>query len=169
MFSDESKFNIFQCDGRVLVWRRSNTELEERNIVQTIKHGGGGVMVWGCMSSSGVGELVFIENTMDKHVYLNILKQNLKKSAHKLNLEADYYFQQDNDPKHTAYIVRQWIIFNTPHMLATPPQSPDLNPIEHLWSELGRRIKTRHITSKQELKQVLLEEWQKIGPEITKK
>ena len=43
-------------------------------------------MKWGCMSSEGVGELVFIDEIMDKTVYLNILKDNMKKSAEKLHL-----------------------------------------------------------------------------------
>ena len=42
-----------------------------------MKHGGGSVMVWGCMSALGVGKLVFIDDTMDKHVYLSILKEHL--------------------------------------------------------------------------------------------
>ena len=45
------------------------------------------------MSAAGVGELVFIENIMDKQVYLNILKETLAKSAQKLVIESDYYFQ----------------------------------------------------------------------------
>ncbi|CAK9827571.1 Transposable element Tcb2 transposase [Anthophora retusa] len=169
LFSDESKFNIFQNDGRTLVWRRSNTELDPKNVQNTVKHGGGGVMVWGCMSSSGVGELVFIDNIMDKYVYLDILKNNVRKSVEKLNLGRQFVFQQDNDPKHTAYLVRQWIVFNTPHLLPTPPQSPDLNPIEHLWAHLGKCIKKHNITNRQQLKEILTMEWNKISPEITKK
>ncbi len=79
IFSDESKFNVFGPDGRTLVWRQANTQLQEKNLQPTVKHGGGNVMVWGCMTASGVGELVFIEDIMDKHKYLNVLKDNLKK------------------------------------------------------------------------------------------
>ncbi|KAF2879146.1 hypothetical protein ILUMI_27032 [Ignelater luminosus] len=69
---------------------------------------------------------------------------------------------QDNDPKHTDYTVRQWILYNTPHTLPTPPHSPDLNPVEYLWDELERRIRKHHISSKTELKRLLLEEWNQI-------
>lgn len=168
LFSDESKFNIFQSDGRIRVWRRPNTALEKNNVASTVKHGGGGVMVWGCMAAAGVGNLVFIEGKMDKTVYLNILKENLLQSVEKLGLGESFYFQQDNDPKHTAHDVRMWIIHHVPHILPTPPQSPDMNPIEHLWDELGRRVGKRHITSKTQLKEVLLQEWNSIGADVTK-
>lgn len=42
-----------------------------------VKHEGGGVMVWGCMATPGVSNLVFTENTMNKTDYLRILKENL--------------------------------------------------------------------------------------------
>lgn len=169
VFSDESKFNIFQSDGRIRVWRKPNTELEKNNVVSTVKHGGGGVMVWGCMAAGGVGNLVFIDGTMNKYDYLNILKENLHQSVQKLNLGNSFYFQQDNDPKHTAHIVRMWIIHHVPHILPTPPQSPDMNPIEHLWDELGRRMEKHTISGKDQLKQLLLQEWQNIGAETTQK
>lgn len=86
-----------------------------------------------------------------------------------MGLADDFYFQQDNDPKHTAEIVRLWIVYHTPHTLKTPPQSPDLNPIEHLWDELGRRMRQHSITSKTQLKERLLQEWQNIGLEVTEK
>ena len=86
-----------------------------------------------------------------------------------MGLKGKYYFQQGNDPKHTAYIVSQLIVFKTPHQLHTPPQSPDMNPIEHLWDELGRRVRKHAITSKTQLKEILLKEWREIGSEITGK
>lgn len=47
LFVDESKFNIFGSDGRIIVWRRKNDELNPKNLFGTVKHGGGGVLVWG--------------------------------------------------------------------------------------------------------------------------
>ena len=148
LFIDECKFNIFQSDGRIRVWRKANTEFDKNNISNTVKHGGGGVMVWECMAASGVGNLVFI---MDKTLYMNILKE-------KLNLGNQFYFQQGNDPNITAYDVRMWIIHHVPNVFATPPPSPDLNRIEHLWDELGRRVEKHNGTSKSQLKEVLQHE-----------
>lgn len=169
IFSDESKFCIFGIKGRQIVWRKSGTALEKQNLVGTVKHGGGGIMVWGCMAAGGVGQLEFIESTMDKWGYLNILKKNLKLSAENLNLSTTFLFQQDNDPKHTAEIVRLWLLYNAPRQLKTPPQSPDLNPIEHLWDLLEKRIRQHVITSKETLRYVMQTEWSKITSEETEK
>lgn len=50
-----------------------------------------------------------------------------------MGIKDNFIFMQDNDPKHTAYNTRTWILYNTPAFIKTPPQSLDLNPIEHLW------------------------------------
>ncbi len=50
----------------------------------TVKHGGGSVMVWGCMSAASTGELQFIEGTMDANMYCDILKQSIVPSLGRL-------------------------------------------------------------------------------------
>lgn len=167
IFSDESKYNVWGPDGYKRVWRKAGEALKKENLVPTVKGKGGNVMVWGCMAASGVGNLVLIEGIMDKYKYLNILKENLESSAEKLGLLGRYNFQHDNDPKHTSYVVREWLLYNTPHRLQTPPQSPDLNPIEHLWEELDRRIRKHKISSRNQLGNILMEEWGKIGHQVT--
>ena len=83
LFADESKFNIFGSGGRITVWRRKIEELHSKNLVGTVKHSDGGVLVWGCMSASGLDNLVFIDGIMNHSLHLNILKDNLKLSAKK--------------------------------------------------------------------------------------
>ncbi|GFX85093.1 retrovirus-related Pol polyprotein from transposon opus [Trichonephila clavipes] len=74
---------------------------------------------------------------------------------------------QDNDPKHTAGITRMWLIYHVPRKLATPPQSPDLNPLENVWNSLDLKIRKRKISSKSALKQALIEEWSNTDPTVT--
>lgn len=126
-------------------------------------------MVWGCMSASGVGNLHFIDGIMDKFQYLNILRENLKTSATKLRIGESFNFYQDNDPKHSAFVVKEWLLYNCPKVIKTPAQSPDLNAIEHLWEELGRRISKRRFSNKEQLKTALREEWDNIPVSVCKK
>lgn len=74
-----------------------------KNVVPSVKHSGGNVIVWECMAASGVGKfgyLNFIESVMDRRVYLYILKTNLRESVTVLGIGNNFIFQQDNDPKH---------------------------------------------------------------------
>ena len=151
------------------VWRKKNRELNKENLRATVKHGGGSVMVWGCMSSAGVGNLEFIEGTMDKNMYLNILRRNLLQSAENLDIKEKFRFYQDNDPKHKAAVAQSWLIWNCPHLMTPPAQSPDMNVIENLWALLDKNIRSHKISNKEELKKALLEEWQKITLETTQK
>ncbi|KAL1497932.1 hypothetical protein ABEB36_008812 [Hypothenemus hampei] len=168
LFTDESKFNLFGSDGQHRVWRKPNEALKQ-HLRATVKHGGGSVMVWGCMTAKGPGFLHFIDGIMDQNMYLEILKGNVKQSAQKLEIEETFYFYQDNDPKHKAQKVRSWLLYNCPKVIETPPQSPDLNVIENLWSQLKVAIRNHTISNKEQLKTVLMEEWAKITPEYCEK
>ncbi|XP_055385582.1 uncharacterized protein LOC129614761 [Condylostylus longicornis] len=84
------------------------------------------------------------------------------RSAKKLVLGSTWVFQQDNDPKHTARVAKEWRLYNDPKQLHSQPQSPDLNPIEHLWDFLEQKIRKHDITGKESLKRVIIEEWHKI-------
>ncbi|KAI4293438.1 hypothetical protein PAPHI01_2712 [Pancytospora philotis] len=57
VFSDESRFNLLQSDGKVSVWRGPCSRYEKKHIVETKKFCGGSVMVWACFSYGGVGKL----------------------------------------------------------------------------------------------------------------
>ncbi|GFU55134.1 transposable element Tcb2 transposase [Trichonephila clavipes] len=123
------------------------------------------MVILGCMASKGVGNLVFIDGIMDHKLYIDILNNNLKESAKKLFLDGNFFiFQQDNDPKHTARNVKMWCLFHCKQQLHTPPQSPDINVMENLWTTLETAVQKHQIRNKAHLKQVLQEEWDKIPP-----
>uniref|UniRef100_A0A034WUD9 Transposable element Tcb1 transposase n=1 Tax=Bactrocera dorsalis TaxID=27457 RepID=A0A034WUD9_BACDO len=126
-------------------------------------------MVWGCMSSAGVGNLTFVEGNMNRFSYLDILKANVKQSVTKLGIESNFAFYQDNDPKHTSEVAKMWLIHNCPKLLQPPPQSPDLNVIEHVWEELARRVYKNRFSSINDLKSAIMAEWLKIQPDFCKK
>jgi transposase len=93
----------------------------------------------GLYGYAGVGELAIVEGIMNAKGYVNILRGNLMMSIRKLVIQDSYLFQQDNNLKHKVRITREWLLYNARGLLETPPQSPDINPIENLWSLLEKR------------------------------
>ena len=59
------------------VWRQPGEEYKDKCVLPTVKHGGGSVLLWGCMSAAGSGELQFNEGTMNANMYCAILKQSM--------------------------------------------------------------------------------------------
>ena len=80
LWSDESKFNLFVSDGKVVVWRSSKEGFEPECTIPTIKNGGGNAKCWACFLSSGVGSLLFIDSNMTGKSYGEILENNSLKS-----------------------------------------------------------------------------------------
>ncbi len=69
LWSDETNINLFGSDGVKRLWGQPGEEYKNKCVLPTVKHGGGSVMVWGCMSAAGTGELQFIEGTMNANMY----------------------------------------------------------------------------------------------------
>ncbi len=74
LWSDESKVNLFDSDAVQHVWRCPGEEYQENCALPRVKHGGCSIMVWGCMSTAGTGELQFIEGNMDSNMYCDSLE-----------------------------------------------------------------------------------------------
>ena len=103
MFTDETKSNWIGSDERQWVWKRAGAPLQSQHILQTIKFGGGNVMIWGCMTTTGVGLMCRTEGKMDAELYEEILEDHAFQTLEYYDLNSsNFIFQQDNDPKHTS-------------------------------------------------------------------
>lgn len=164
LWSDESCFSLFGSDGRVWVWRKIGERFLSDCIIPTVKFGGGSVMVWGCFSWFGLGPLVVVSGTMTAVSYINILNDYALPTLQRYAENGLSIYQHDNAPCHKAALVTRWFEDNNVTSTDWPAQSPDLNPIEHMWDELGRRMMSRpkRASSLAELTSALKEEWGKI-------
>ncbi|KAG1153208.1 hypothetical protein G6F37_010565 [Rhizopus arrhizus] len=145
VWSDETKINRFNSDGRTWTWIRSGESLKSHHVKMTVKHGGGNIMLWSAITYAGVGWMCKINGNMDKTLYKEILEDELERTieygTNKLGLERhQVIFQHDNDPKHTSKLVKEYLEQQSYNILQWPAQSSDLNPIENIWSSLNRRL-----------------------------
>src|SRR5882762_2170840 len=173
LWSDETKINRIGSDGRAYTWKKKGEPLCERTTTPTVKHGGGNnLMVWGCMGWNGVWVLTEVQGIMNAEQYCDILDEGVVESFEKLEmLEGERMFQQDNDPKHTSKKATKWFKDNSIDVMVWPAQSPDINPIEHLWVDLKKTLNKYPNPAKgvHELWERAVEEWNKIPPETCQK
>ena len=119
------KVQCFGLDGRQWCWKNSTEPLRDCHVQPIVKHGGGSIMVWGCMNWADVGNLYRIDGIMNSQVYLDILDSQLLDIIGRQSLhEAQVIFQHDNDPKHTSLLVQRWLGRHEFSVLEWPPQSP---------------------------------------------
>ncbi|KAK6322560.1 hypothetical protein J4Q44_G00073520 [Coregonus suidteri] len=160
----KQKIELFGHNDHRYVWRKKGDACKPKNTIPTVMHRGGSIMLWGCFAAEGTGALHKIDGIMRKENYVDILKQHLKTSVRKLKFGRKWFFQMDNDPKHTSKVVAKWLKDNKVKVLEWPSQSPDLNPIENVWAELKKRVQVRRPTNLTHLHQLCQEEWANIHP-----
>lgn len=162
LWSDESKYNRFASDGKVYVRRPPNQEFNPKYTLKTVKYGGGSVTVWGCFSWYGIGPIHRINGIMNAEMYKDILANVMLPYAEE-EMPLKWKFQQDNDPKHTARIIRQFFQDHNIEVLEWPPQSPDASPIENLWEIVDKRIDRSKATSLDKLWEEIQRAWYAIS------
>lgn len=166
LFTDESRFRLSHNDARVRAWRRRGERYLDQNVRETVHFGGGSIMVWGGISLFGRTNLhVFRGGHVNARQYLeDIIQPYILPFAHEEG--PDFILQQDNARPHIARLITEFLQEQNIEVLEWPANSPDLNPIEHLWDRLKRRIRNRQpLQSLDQLENIVQEEWHSIRRE----
>lgn len=172
LFSDETKINLNGSDGTKVAWVRKEAKnhniINNKRIISTKKFGGGSIMVWGCFGIKDIGFVCNLEGNINSSDYIDVLDQFMLPSVeYCVEDKSNYIFQQDNASIHTSNMTKNWFEKNSITLMEFPPCSPDLNPIENLWSIVKRRIyKKGPYNNKKSLIKAFNEEWSNITPDI---
>ena len=113
------------------------------------------VWFWGCITSAGPGPLVPLAGAMTARRYEVVLEEYLLPIY-----DASKIFQHDNAPCHKAQSISTFMEQSNIQVLPWPPYSPDMNPIENLWSILKRKLNTEACRTKSQLIDKAQEIWQ---------
>ena len=109
---------------------------------------------------AGRSNIVILREVVNQSTYINLLRGLFREN----DLPSDPIFQDDNAPAHRAAAVQRFKEENSIRSLPWPSSSPDLNPIEHVWDEMGRRLNQRPQVAStfEQLEQWVTEEWRQI-------
>lgn len=163
LFTDESRFGLRPDSRRIRVWRRPGNENRLRTVQEVDRYQGGTIMVWAGIGIGRRTELVFVEGSLTANVYRDmILQPVILPEAEQIG--GQFLFMQDNARPHVARIVRDFLQEHNIAVLPWPAQSPDLNPIEHVWDMLGKRVLDQGIVfqTREELSNCLQYQWGQI-------
>ncbi|GFX56984.1 transposable element Tcb2 transposase [Trichonephila clavipes] len=163
LFTDESRFSLSSVSHRILIWRERGSRNHPSNIIERDRYGGHGILVWGgIMLGSRTDLHIFDAGSVNGTRYCNeILLPYVRLFRGAMGLQ--FLFMDDNAPCHRTVAAEQLLESEDIDIerMDWPARSLDLNPIEHVWDFLGRRLAARTLppVTIRELRLALQDEW----------
>lgn len=171
LFTDYAPFT---CDGLASLqgcwWDPTK---DERPTCEARQCGGGSLMVWAGICYSGKTDIYVFRGKQNSKKHTNMLEKFMlpfiRSDSHKLtNCEPGQRpFVQDNATIHTSTHTTGWLELHKIESIEWPSRSPDLNPIENLWSILKLKVyrNNKQYSSLHELEKAIKAAWREIDLE----
>ncbi|XP_064082559.1 uncharacterized protein LOC135198676 isoform X3 [Macrobrachium nipponense] len=168
LWSDEAVFTVTRIhDGKVC--RRPGNVLCDPKFTQgTVRHPDS-LMVWGAFGGHGVGCLIALPKNvkMNADRNLEVISENLEECFERCKSEV---FMQDSAPHHTSKLISDWFEFvGVDYIKDWPGNSPDLNPIEIIWSLMKQKLRERDTSSLPKLEAAIKDIWYNLNPQWLQK
>ncbi len=169
VWSDEASVRLRSHDGRLRLWIRPNHPLPEIYQTPMVQAGGGYLLIWGAIWIGGRSGLHIMRRTMNSERYVQVLESHVYPLAFRLgDPSTDWLYMDDNATPHRSHVTRAYKALAGIRTIPWPARSPDLNPIENVWSllKLQVRKKLHHSDGLSELEHLLSQCWQSISQDV---
>ncbi|GFT16732.1 transposable element Tcb2 transposase [Trichonephila clavipes] len=139
-----SRFSVHPDNRRIFIWRYRGSRNNPAFVHESVRFGGGGVLVYVGISIDGRTDLYTIrDGPLTARRYRDeILRPIVVPYAAAIG--DDFILMDDNCRPHRANLVEDFLFEKGIVRMEWPACSPDMNPIEHVWDALGRRVAGRH-------------------------
>jgi hypothetical protein len=163
IFSDESVFELSDCSTvkQSFVQRCKQERYAKCCILQNPISSRRKWMVWGCITATGPGPLVFVEGHIDAQKYIALLRGHLIPFMDSIPLSRRFHtlFHQDNTPPHRAQSTLKYLQSEDIRVPVWPALSPDINPIEHVWALMKKQVRKQNPTNMNMLRTAIVDAW----------
>ncbi|GFY19075.1 transposable element Tcb2 transposase [Trichonephila clavipes] len=164
LFSDETHFSVHPDNRRIFIWRDRSSRNNPAFVHESVRFGVGGVLVYGGISIDGSTYLYIIrDGPLTARRYRDeILRPIVVPYAAAIG--DDFILLDNNSRPHRANLIEDFLFEEGIIRMEWSACPPDMNPIEHVWDALGRRVAVRQPSPQtlQELERAILEEWDRI-------
>ena len=167
IFSDETKKNKHTSFGTRVRRKKGSDNFLEKYVQTKVKQSES-LMIWASISCKGPGLIYFLEKIkkINNQEYINILEKKLQKSMKKTNTNI---LLHDKATVHTSKLTSNYLNRNNIKTITLPGCSPDLNPIENIFSDLKKQLARENISSVKGLEKRIRNFWSKLQkPYLTK-